>query len=257
MGLDPHSSVLPQGAVLSVDLASRRCQDIGIAAIGYDDGTVHARFVNPHRTLPKEPPSVDVLASFLSRIADETRSLVIFIDGPQGWKHPENGHEYSRTCERLLATPGKTGLPGAVKPASWTRMADFSIRLFDALDYAGYPRLVDASDLSGAKRVAIESFPTSAWRSLGLKPLAGKSKDWRAHVEDRLKALRELIPISLDEPPSHDELQALIAGLAGLSLLGSRTINYSFTGEKPVRLEGTWREGFIVNPTRSAIGLVS
>jgi hypothetical protein len=145
MGLDPHSSVLPQGAVLSVDLASRRYQDIGIAAIGYDGGTVHARFVNPHRTLPKEPPSVDVLASFLSRIADETRSLVIFIDGPQGWKHPENGHEYSRTCERLLATPGKTGLPGAVKPASWTRMADFSIRLFDALDYAGYPRLVDAS----------------------------------------------------------------------------------------------------------------
>jgi hypothetical protein len=235
--------------ILSVDLASRRYQDIGIAVIEYVGGTVGARFVKPHRAFPREVPSVDVLSAFLSGIAEEAGSIVIFIDGSQAWKHPENGLEHARKCERALFTPGKTGLPGAVKPASWMRMAEFSIKLFDALDDAGYPRLMDSSDLSGARRVAIESFPTSAWRSLGLKPLAGKSKASKGHVEDRLKALQDIIPISLKEPPSHDELQALIAGLAGLPLLGSTNISYSVTGRKPVQLEGTWREGFIVNPT--------
>jgi len=235
--------------ILSVDLASRRYQDIGIAVIEYVDGTVRARFVKPHHSLPKGPPSAEVLAAFLFGVAEEARSVAIFIDGPQGWKHPENGQAHSRACERQLFTPGKTGLPGAVKPASWTYMVEFSIRLFDALDDAGYPRLIDLSDLSDGKRLAIESFPTSAWRSLGQKPLMAKSRASVGHVEDRLKGLRELIPISLDEQPSHDELQALIAGLAGLPLLGFTTIGYEFRGTKPVRLDGTWREGFIVNPT--------
>ena len=234
--------------ILSVDLASRRYQDIGIAVIELVGGTVRARFVKPRHALLKAPPSVEVLAAFLTGIADEAHSVAIFIDGPQGWKHPENGQAHSRSCERQLFTPGKTGLPGAVKPASWTQ-AEFSIQLFDALDEAGFPRLVDPSDLSDGKKVAIESFPTSAWRSLGLKALAGKSKNWQIHVEDRLKALRDIIPISIDEQPSHDELQALIAGIAGLPLLGSTRIGYSLSGTKPVRLDGTWREGFIVNPT--------
>jgi len=235
--------------ILSVDLASRRYQDIGIAVIEYVGGTVRARFVKPQRALPKGPPSAQVLAAFLTGIADEARSVAIFIDGPQGWKHPENGLEHTRTCERQLFTPGKTGLPGEVKPTSWTYMAEFSIQLFDALDNRGYPRLMDPSDISRGKRVAIESFPTSAWRSLGLKTLAGKSKASVRHLEDRLGAVRELIPISLDEQPSHDELQAVVAGLAGLASLGSTAIGYSLSGSKPVRLEGTWREGFIVNPT--------
>jgi len=199
--------------ILSVDLASRRYQDIGIAVIAYVGGVVRVRFVKPHRTFTKGRPVATVLAAFLSGIAEEVGSRVIFIDGPQGWKHPENGLKHSRMRERVLFTPGKTGLPGSVKPTSWTHMAEFSIQLFDALAEAGYRRLMEAADLSAAKRLAIESFPTSAWRSLGRKPLAGKSKDWLAHVEDRLSALREFIPISLDEQPSHDELQALIADL--------------------------------------------
>ncbi len=68
-------------------------------------------------------------------------------------------------------------------------------------------------------------------------------------MEDGLKALRQIIPISFDERPSHDELQALIAGLAGLPLLGPTNIGFSLSGVKPAQLGGTWREGFIVNPT--------
>ena len=103
------------------------------------------------------------------------------------------------------------------------------------------PRLADHSDLSG-KKVAIESFPTSAWRSLGQKPLVAKSRASVGHVNDQLRALRQLIPISFDDLPSHDELQALIAGLAGLPLLGSTTIGYELSGTRPVRLEGTTKD---------------
>jgi len=73
--------------ILSVDLASRRYQDIGIAVIEYVAGTVRARFVKPRHAILKAPPSVDVLAVFLLGIAQEAGSMAIFIDGPQGWKH--------------------------------------------------------------------------------------------------------------------------------------------------------------------------
>ena len=69
--------------VLSVDLASRRYQDIGIAVIEYIGGTVRARFVKPCHVLLKGPPSVDALVAFLTGIALESGSIVIFIDGPQ------------------------------------------------------------------------------------------------------------------------------------------------------------------------------
>ena len=76
--------------ILSVDLAARRYQDIGIAVIEYLGGTVRARFVKPRHALLKAPASVDVLASFLTGIAQEARSVaILIIDGPQGWKHPE------------------------------------------------------------------------------------------------------------------------------------------------------------------------
>jgi hypothetical protein len=93
--------------------------------------------------LLKPPPSDDVLAAFITGIAEEAHSMAIFIDGPQEWKHPDNGLEHARTCERQLFTLGKIGLPGAVKPASWTYMAEFSIHLFDALEDIGYSRLME------------------------------------------------------------------------------------------------------------------
>src|ERR1700755_1957415 len=92
----------------------------------------------------------------------------------------------ARGWKRPLFTPGKTGLPGVVKPASWTYMAEFSIQLFGALHDAGFPRLMEPLDLPRGTKLAIESFPTSAWRSLKLLPLAGKSKASVGHVRNTL-----------------------------------------------------------------------
>lgn len=48
--------------------------------------------------------------------------------------------------------------------------------------------------------------------------------------------------------PTHDQLQALVAGVAGLSLLVGHSASYQVVGTAPFFLDGTWREGFIINP---------
>ena len=241
-------------SILSVDLASRRYRDLGIAAIKLNQRGVICHFVSPQNSALQGAPSAQILASFLKGIAEETNSSVIFIDGPQGWKDPANGLEHCRVCERQCSTPGKTGVPGSVKPASWTYMAEFSIELFDQLDALGFSRLEDATDLRTGKPVALESFPTSAWKALGLKPLPGKSSRSPIDIRNGLRSLTELVPIAVGSQPTHDELQALVAALAGLPLLGFPGIDYSLAGVAPVQIQGTWREGFIVNPTRQPRG---
>lgn len=182
---------------------------------------------------------------------------MIFIDGPQGWKDPANGLEHARRCERELATPGKTGLPGCVKPASWTRMAAFSIELFDALSDRGFPRVQSLDDLVSGRKLSIESFPTSAWRTLGLKPLPAKARTSASQLSAWTTRLLDLVPCTFTRLPTHDELQALVAGLAGLPLIGYQGLSFRLFGSRPTELQGTWREGFIINPAvRSSGGSV-
>jgi hypothetical protein len=99
-------------------------------------------------------------------------------------------------------------------------MADFSIALFDRLHDAGWLRL--GTEWRG-ERVAIESFPTHAWRTLGFTPLAGKKRTtniepWQVWLE------ANYLGASLGQV-THDELQAVVAGLAGLQMLdGGRSL---------------------------------
>jgi len=234
--------------ILSVDLASNRYRDIGVAILSRREGFVAVEFVEAGASGLRGRPQVEDVASWLADMAGNHEADVMFIDGPQGWKDPSNGLVHARRCEWELATPGKTGLPGFVKPGSWTRMAAFSIELFDALTVRGFPRLEDANDLQPGRTLAIESFPTSAWRSLRLMPLPGKSRTSTSELTTSIATLGRVVPFILPRPPSHDELQALVASLAGLPLLGDLSIGWKFCGSRPTRLLGTWREGFIVNP---------
>lgn len=235
-------------AILSVDLATNRYRDIGVAVLIADEGLVSVEFVEAVASGLSGRPRVEDLSHWLAELASSYVADVIFIDGPQGWKDPSNGHVHARSCERELATPGKTGLPGLVKPGSWTRMAEFSIELFYALGDCGFQRLHNAEEFRPGRKLVIESFPTSAWRSLGLKKLPGKGRTSTAQLASCTAALLSLIRLIMTRQPSHDELQALIAGLAGLPLFGHTSIANKLFGSKPLRLDGTWREGFIVNP---------
>jgi hypothetical protein len=239
---------------LSVDLAFKDYRDIGVVTLARLNGRIKASAVPLTTRALHGQPSAGGLADALVSLANEIGAAWIFIDGPQGWKAPDNGFEHCRCCEGSLATQGKTGLPGVTKPGDDVAFITFAIELFDALASRGWSRLSTPAIPPLQRRCAIESVPTSAWKSLGLVPLPGKAATAPEMVLARLQSLRAVFPLDVADNLSHDELQALVAGLAGMALDDGNAAGVSIAGVPPVRLQGTWREGFIVNPTRKAAG---
>lgn len=230
--------------ILSVDLAARRYRDFGIAVLSGSSSAATAQFVSPVALGLTGLPDPVVFAERLAAHGRAINASLILLDGPQAWKAPNSTDLHMRRCERATRTPGKTGLPGKVKPGSWTRMVTFSVTVFDALDRLGWPRF--NTNWTG-ERSAIESFPTHAWRTVRLAPLPGKSKKGVRPAEwcSRLCNTTGLTTIG---EPSHDEIQAAIAGLAGLLLLEGRLDRCDVAGDAPFLAEGYWREGFIISP---------
>ena len=230
--------------ILSVDLASRRYADIGIALMHGHPSASHVTLVDPARDLALQgAPNVSLFADALLQLAREQHVRVMLIDGPQAWRANESPFVHSRQCERETRCPGKTGLPGVVLPRTWTSMATFSIALFDRLHDAGWPRLTRAWN---GEPATIESFPTHAWRSLGHTALPGKSRKpdlapWQA-------MLRNSGVQSFLGHASHDELQAVVAGLAGVQLCAGGLSACDVRGSEPRCEDGVWREGFILSP---------
>ncbi len=101
-----------------------------------------------------------------------------------------------------------------------------------------------------ADHVAIESFPTAAWRGLRLTPLPGKNRTKPETLAEKQEELESLLSLKIDDALNHDELQALVGGLAGLALADDRSDGYLLAGSAPMLTEGFWREGFIIAPTR-------
>lgn len=238
--------------VLSVDLASRRYRDNGIAVLrdarragpsepGF--GEIHVELLTPAALGLGDPPLPAAFARALHDVAEHVGARVILLDGPQGWRAERSALVHQRHCERETRAPGKTGPPGIVKPATWTRMAEFSVALFDALDAHGWPRV--HAGWSGG-RATIESFPTQAWRSLGLAALPSRAK--AASLEPWRQQLLRLGLREVPETVSHDELQAIVAGLAGVQLLRDGFGAVDARGCEPRYEAGHWREGWILSP---------
>jgi len=201
-------------------------------------------------------PSPEVVAEWLGAFCDQRGIQILLIDGPQGWKAKDNGLQHSRCCERELNTPAKTGEPMSVKPANYGPFVKFSIAVYDALTTCGWERLpASGIAITPGRRFVIESFPLSAWRSLHLVALPSKAKARRDDLTGRLAALQELFPIRLSGTPTHDEMQALVSGIAGLSVEHNEWEACIVSGRAPTYEDGSWREGFIVNPiARNAHG---
>jgi hypothetical protein len=159
---------------------------------------------------------------------------------------------HSRACERELNTPAKTGLPGSVKPANYLGFVLFSVEVFNELCKLGWTRLLSVGlALASNTRIVIESFPLSAWRSLRIAPLPSKQKSKLTDLESRLLALGDLLPLHLSGRPTHDQLQAVVAGLAGLAVETSEWTACAVAGHAPFVRDSCWREGFIVNATHA------
>ena len=242
-------------AVLSVDLAHKRWADIGVCAL--EAGADHVA-VSPI-SLPAlglaGAPTAKAVAEVVADLAIRIDARLILLDGPQAWKDADNGLLHCRRCERELATQGKTGLPGFTKPATYGPFIAFAIEVFERLAERGWPRLPSASALAPGARFALESFPTSAWRFLGLQPLPGKANRSGASVEEKLDALRRRCALTIRGATtlSHDELQAVVAGLAGIGVGAHPLYTFALAGVAPFEREGAWREGFIVNPVARGV----
>jgi predicted RNase H-like nuclease len=232
--------------VVSVDLAYKRVRDIGVCVLTRRAGGIEAEFASFTPGAPADPPSAEWTAERCARLCRESEAQLLLLDGPQAWKDAANGLLHSRVCERALHTPAKTGEPRVVKPRPYTAFVEFSIAVFDALHERGFPRLAAADAAHGQR--ALEVFPHAAWKRLGLAPLPGKAKCKPPRLAACERALCERLRVRTNRAPSHDELQALAAGVAGLALLDRDHAGYELLGEPPRLVDGNWREGFILAP---------
>jgi len=200
---------------------------------------------------PVSPLSIDpeVLAGRLNHLCGVRGVRVMLLDGPQAWKSEQNGLEHARVSERELNTAGKTGLPGVVKPVTYRAFAEFCMDVYDALCRRGWRRLTTRDQCGNpSERVLVESYPHAAWKSLGLSPLPSKRRCRVSDLATAMASLRAAVPLRVNRPPNHDQLQAIVAGLAGLAIADRSSEGTRLVGEPPRREQGHWREGFIALP---------
>ena len=213
--------------------------------------------------IERGPVDANVLAGRLNHLCGIRNIRVILLDGPQAWKSRFNGLEHARVSECQLNTAAKTGLPGMVKPKTYRAFAEFCLDVYEALCWRGWCRMSTQTQPSAAvgpdgkhvddpQRILVENYPYAAWRSLGIKPLPSKRLAKVSDLADAYGALRSLFPITTNSRPNHDQLQAIVGGLAGLDLEARNTDAIRVVGTAPCREEGQWREGFIVLPERPA-----
>jgi hypothetical protein len=237
------------GRVLSIDLAYKKARDFGVCLVEARRGQpLKAEFI-PAEQLINDPPEAGQCARAIFEFCKKHRARVVLLDGPQGWKDPESPLPHSRLCEKILFTQGKTGTAGWAKPGGFTHFAAFSIGVFAELVSLG-GELVSSALVKAPKDglLVVESYPTSAWRKLGIRPLPGKAKAKRIDIQDRLFRLHELFGFHADREPTHDELQALVAGVAGVAILTGKPSGHCIQGSPPREVNGVIVEGFIVNP---------
>ena len=245
----PKKSKPPSpGNVLSIDLASGRYSDNGIAFLERHSRT--PEFIKPAELGLSGRPSLADFAFGIHEFCQQRDVTVLMIDGPQGWKSPKTKIEHMRVCERVLNTPGKTGTIGFVKPKTFLRYILFSISLFHSLrvDYK-WNLLTDDWQTSRPKRWVVESFPSSAWLTLGLEKLPAKSKAKPRQLTKWRKDLALVTDFELNSKLTHDELQAAVALPAGRAIAEGDLEGVILSGMDPIILRsGDVLEGWIVNP---------
>jgi hypothetical protein len=219
-----------------------------------DTSTIHCEIVptlGAEQEGERGPVDANVLAGLLNHMATVRGIQVMMLDGPQAWKSGDNGCEHARVSEHQLNTAAKTGLPGMVKPLTYRPFAEFCLDVYESLCRRGWRRLATREQPGqGPERVLVESYPHAAWKALGLKPLPSKRRARVSDLAEAYGALQQVIPFTTNRPPNHDQLQAIVGGLAGLAIEARDAAGTQIVGNPPRREGGHWREGFIVLPTR-------
>jgi hypothetical protein len=236
------------GAVLSVDIAHRRYADNGIAFL--DQGSDVVRLLKADDLGVSDPPTPEDFAAALSSFCHREGVTVLLLDGPQGWREPSSQIEHMRLCERVLNTPGKTGVIGTAKPSTYLPYIKFSIELFHELRITHDWALLKSDwNKRPWKRWLVESFPSAAWKTLGLKKLPAKTKSTSDHLITGRDNLSNLTGLKLPDVLTHDELQAAVVLPVGRAIVEGEEEQVILSGVDPyITMEGVVLEGLIANP---------
>lgn len=234
--------------VLSIDLASRRYRDFGIALL--EAGTGEPGFPDTEELGLSGEPEAAECAAALETFCKANDVGVLLLDGPHGWRHPDSSIEHMRLSERVLNTPGKTGIQGQVKPKNFLRYIQFSIDLFHELHFNyGWSLMHSGWHRRRKRRWVVESFPSAAWELLGLERLPGKSRVKRADLNRFTKQLGQVTGYDLPKGLSHDELQAAVVLPAGEAIARRDPDGVLLVGYDPmIDEQGNILEGWIVEP---------
>lgn len=241
--------------ILSIDLAYRHYQDFGFCLLEESRGkVVDVRYL-PYQAIGLwGAPHADVFANRVLGFCLDTGVSILMLDGSQGWKDPDNGLLHQRVCEGDLNTQAKTGIIGKVKPAPFKSFVSFAINVFAALNQTDYVSLVTEPRIALPARgiLLIETYPHSAWKKLGIRPLARKQKCPPEQIAQNAGELKRRFQLPETKSPTHDELSALVAGLAGVAIANNNVSGYIVSGVPPKLVpEGYIVEGYIVNPRRT------
>ena len=243
--MSPEDGIPNVPGVLSVDLALSSNR-LGICSLSKDKAAWTVRFIEPAKLNIREPLESATLALALYEYCRHNDLNVLLIDGPQAWKSPHSNLLHCRECEHALHTPAKTGTKGNVKPKPASRFVEFSIDLFTELFTLGAHEVLCSNIEVTPGILAAESFPTAAWRALGQKPLPSRRHASDDEVRQRCDWLRQRFGVKVNGNPTHDELQALVAGLAGMSILEGGN-GHETVGAPTIMVNGDRCEGYIVN----------
>ncbi len=234
--------------VLSVDLACKRYADNGIALL--TGGQAEVQIIKPSDLGLEDPPIPDRFAAALADFCADQSVSVLLIDGPQGWRYPRSQVQNMRLCERVLNTPGKTGIPGTAKPSTYLPFIQFSIDLFNNLRQRhGWGLLHEGWQHRTGIRWIVETFPSSTWTMLGLPRLPSKPKSTPELLEAGKEALQLVTGLQIPSSLTHDELQAVVSLPAGRAIADRDPDRVILVGTDPiVSAENIVLEGYIALP---------
>jgi hypothetical protein len=231
-------------AVLGIDLASARWTFNGSALLHFAASTGTFTSVAPGAITwpsPGTPLTPQALADAVHTFAVREDVGAVALDGPQAWRNPDtpaHAPGVGRRCEFACRTQGKTGVYPKAYPGTQFAWIDFCVRVFDALlarpgvRLAGAPTAgpvilhARASPVEHERLtppasngyVVLETFPTSTWRTSGLTPLPAKAT--RPDVQHHYDTLAVAFALPAVQVSSHDDLQAIVAALAGVGAVG-------------------------------------
>ena len=236
------------GGVLSVDLARKSYAENGMALLlaGQDE----VQLIKPSDLDLEDPPTTDRFAAALSDFCAYQSVSVLLIDGPQGWRYPRSQVQHMRLCERVLNTPGKTGDPGTAKPSTYLPFIQFSIDLFDDLRQShGWSLLHEGWQHRTGTRWIVETFPSSAWATVGLPRLPSKPKSTPELLEAGKEAIRLVTGLQIPSRLTHDELQAVVSLPAGRAIADRDPDRVILAGTDPIlTVDNIVLEGYIALP---------